>query len=91
MIKTAKARCYDILRSFKSDSTGTSNTPEVRAQELADSPSAHYRWFRDGYKLTSVAGRYRNRVLGIYENSFSKQRSLFDESARVSLPGGNKR
>ncbi len=90
MIKMAEARCYDILRSFKSDSTGLAETVEVRALELADSPSADYKWFQDGYELTSVYGRFRNRVHGIYRNSFSKQRSIFDETERVSLLGGKK-
>ena len=83
----AEGRCFDILNSFKSDSTGMPNTCDVRAKELADSPSSQYRWFEAGYKLTTVSGRYRNRYYGIYENSFSKQRNLYDETARISLNG----
>ena len=87
MIKMAKGRCFDILDSFKSDSAGMPNTSYVRTKELADSPTSKYRWFEDGYKLTTVSGRYRNRFHGLYKNSFSKQRNIFDETARISLNG----
>ena len=90
MIKTAKERSYDILRSFKSDSTNQPNTCKIRANELSDSPSAKYKWFDGGNKLTTVSGRRRNRYYGIYENSFSKQKSLLDEPARISLSGSKR-
>ena len=87
MIKMAEGRCKDILDSFKSDSSGLPNTQEVRAQELADSTLAKYKWFQDGYRYTTASKRCRNRFYGIYENSFSKQRNRIDEPKRVSLNG----
>ena len=83
----AISRTHEILNSFKSDSTGLPNTADVRAKELADSPSARFRWFEAGFKLTTLEGRYLNRFYGIYENSFSKQRNIYDETARISLNG----
>ena len=83
----AISRTHEILNSFKSDSTGLPNTADVRAKELADSPSARFRWVETIHKLTTVSARYLNRYYGIYENSFSKQRNLYDETARISLNG----
>ena len=91
MLKMAQRRCNEIMQSFKSDSTGLPNVYYVREKELMDSPSYRYRWFENGYKFTDVSDRYRNRFHGIYKNSFSKQRNIFDEPAKISFSNSKKK
>lgn len=87
MRKNAENRCKFLLASFKSDSSGKLDTSEVRAEELLDSPSKDYKWFKASFEMTNLSRRYRNRYHGIYKNSFSKPRLASDEVARISLNG----
>lgn len=91
MLKMAEGRCEDILNSFKSDSTGKPDSRYTREDELNDSSVARLRWVEDAYHLTTVKARWENRYYGIYENSFSKHRTRFNEVGRVSLFGGGRR
>ena len=75
-------RCIDILKSFKSDSTGRPNTPAVRAEERCDS---HISGFADWYDIITVEGLSEERYYRIYENSFSRKRNKFDEGGSISL------
>lgn len=70
-----------VLDSFKSDSTGLPNTIETRAKELSDCDTT----FEAGFKMITISQLKECYDYGIYSNSFSKWRSRFDESGRISL------
>lgn len=70
-----------VLDSFKSDSTGLPNTNETRATEFKDCDTT----FEAGFKMVTLDQMKECYDYGIYRNSFSKWRSRFDESGRISL------
>ncbi|MBO5971082.1 MAG: hypothetical protein J6S14_21615 [Clostridia bacterium] len=82
MNKIGAGQCDDILDSFASDSSGLEETSNVRARERRDS---HIFFFRDWYNIMTARGLREGRYFRIYENSFSRKRSRFDEAGRISL------
>lgn len=82
MNKIAKEKCENILASFRSDSSGLLESRAVRAKERMDS---HIFYFQDLYKIITPRVRQESWYYRTYDNSFSKKRSLFDESGRGSL------
>lgn len=76
-----KTLVNEVLDSFKSDSTGLPNTNETRAKELADCDTT----FEAGYKMITIPQLKECYNYGIFSNSFSKWRSLFDEPEQIML------
>lgn len=82
MNKIAKEKCENILASFRSDSSGLLESRAVRSKERKDS---HIFYFQDLYEVITPRVLQESQYYQTYENSFSKKRSLFDESGRGSL------
>lgn len=78
----AKSLCSDVLRSFKSDSSGLKESSAVRAMEKRDS---HIFYFKDLHKIMTARVRAESRLNKTYQNSFSRSRSLLEENGRGSL------
>ncbi|MDO4962659.1 MAG: hypothetical protein Q4E75_00950 [bacterium] len=72
-----------LLSTFHSDSTNKPDLASVRKEELKDSPVSGCRWFINAKKMTTAAGRSKDKRYGIYKNSFSKQRTVFDECGKL--------
>ena len=82
MNEIAKCLCNDVLRSFKSNSSGLKESSAVRAIEKRDS---HIFYFKDLHKIMTARVRRESRYNKTYQNSFSRSRSLHDEHGRGSL------
>ena len=82
MNRIGAGQCDGILDSFAADSSGLEETSNVRARERRDS---HIFYFRDWYNIMIARGLREGRYRRIYENSFSRKLSRFDESGRISL------
>lgn len=82
MNKIGKKQNEDILDSFSWDSTGHEESNVIRKKERADS---HIFYFRDWFNIMTARGLREGRCYRIYENSFSREISKFDEDGNVSL------
>lgn len=71
----------DLLANFDEDIIGLPNTNETRAKELKNCDTS----FEVAFKMITVKHLKECYVYGIYRNSFSKWRSILDESGRISL------
>lgn len=78
----AKRKCLEILLAFEpiSKLADLPDTAAVRAAEVE-----HSDIFRSTYRRLTARGMRENHYYRIYENSFSRCRTRFDECGRVSL------
>ena len=76
----AKSKCEELKASFSIDTSNLPDTCAVRAQEKEISLP-----FKLTRRVLTVEGMRDNSYYRIYENSFSRCRSRFDEYGRVSL------
>lgn len=85
MNKIAESKCEDILSLFKSNTADLPDCCAVRAEEKGDSDVFKF------LRKLSVRGMKDNWYYRIYENSFSRARSRFDECGRVNLTSSTNR
>ena len=84
----SKRKVVELLIAFEpiAKLADLPDTYAVRAQEVK-----HSHIFRSTYRRLTAQGMHENRYYRIYENSFSRCRTRFDECGRVSLTSKKRR
>jgi len=77
----SKIQTDAVLNHFKSDSTDMLDTSDVRMRESLDVNKS----FKYMYDLASIKQLYWAFNHQIYRNSFSRERTIFDEGSRIEL------